>query len=67
MYLWEGMNIGLLLQSVRPSRFDQNSLDLKAWIPNSTYPKEIFFNPPSYDRGFLHTVNVELFIVVDGR
>ena len=28
MQLWEGMNIGLLLQSVRPLRFDQDSLDL---------------------------------------
>ena len=39
------MNIGLLLQSVRPPRFDQDSLDLEAWILNSTCPKEMLQTP----------------------
>ena len=42
------------------ARLDQDSLDLEAWIPDSTCPKEMFFHPPSYNRGFLHTSHVNL-------
>ena len=31
--------------AIRPSRFDQENLDLEAWVPNSTSPKEMFLVP----------------------
>ena len=45
------MNIGLLLQSVRPSRFDQESL------LDSEFHLSHVFNPSSYNRGSLHSSN----------